>query len=684
MMLKPATWAWAAVAVALVVAVHGTEPPQTGPGGFVSTRSSARRVFPTLPDITLETASITLARADGASVVLQPSADGHALLVDGEMVGPADPRAVEGLWASLRMATTVRAVSDGAGVGVGSLGTIVVEAAGVSRSLRVGGRTPDDAGRYAEIDNADFDPEGPKTQTWVVEAEMADILDQAPQAWLSRRAVLVEPGQVLALQLPSGEMRRGEDGRWRSTTGEDPSVTALLSSDAVEARLGRMVGARLSPLLPQGATQAAVPWVSLEGTGARRWTLALAGACPDGSARTVLVRGEGWPGCVDQALTGTWPLPGADSPDAGSLLEPRLSPYGYGRVLRIEQRLPARQALARNAGDWRMSTDEGDRMVDGPDVFAWYESVHDAEVELAPQGTATPTWAVDLEMTTDTTQHMRLRCGPRGADRICQRDEGPLLRLRSAGVTVATDVATFADRDLLRFAVDDVRALEITAAGWPRQSVHFDLGVWRLDAPTHPEGDVALSDVLLGEVLAAAASVRVQSWVPIPAASPLRTLRLEQVPEAGRESVLILEVWADPEDPQGCIAAVDQRAGRLTSTACRRLQQDILHTDPVAFWLDTARSIEVIAQGHTSRFERTPEGLVGEGPHVEADMERLRTLAQRRVVRLESVSDDDVEREDSWTIRVLPKRGERLDAQVDDDSVTLVGSDWRYRFAPSR
>ena len=683
MMLKPATWAWAVVALALVVAVHGTQRPQAGPAGFVSTRSSARRVFPTLPDITLETASITLARADGPSVVLQPSADGHALRVDGEMVGPADPRAVEGLWASLRMATTVRAVSEGAGVGVGSLGSITVEAAGVSRTLRVGGRTPDDAGRYAEIDNADFDPEGPQTQTWVVEAEMADILDQAPEAWLSRRAVLVEPGQVLALRLPGGEMRRGEDGRWRSTAGADAPLSALLSSDAVEARLGRMVGARLSPLLPEGAPQAAVPWVSLEGTGARRWTLALAGACPDGTARVVLVRGQGWPGCVDEAVTGTWPLPGTDSPDAGSLLEPRLSPYGYGRVLRIEQRLPARQALSRSAGDWRMSTDEGDRMVDGPDVFAWYASIHDAEVELAPPGTAMPTWAVDLEMTTDTTQHMRLRCGPRGPERICQRDEGPLLRLLSTGVTLATDVATFADRDLLRFAVDDVRALEITAEGRPRQSVHFDLGLWRLDAPAHPEGDAALSDVLLGEILAAAASVRVQSWVPLPVASPLRTLRLEQVPEAGRDTVLVLEVWADPEHPEGCVAAVEQRAGRLGSTACRRLQQDILHTDPVQFWLDTARSIEVVADDHTSRFERTREGLVGEGPSVEADMERLRALAQRRVVQLEAVSDDGAGDEETWMIRVLPKRGERLDARVGANSVTLEGADWRYRLGPS-
>lgn len=675
MKVRAATWAWVVAATGLTAAVHVSSGPGDGGGGFVSTRSSARRVFPTLPDVTMETATITLARAGGSVVTLEPSPDGHALRVDDVLVGPADPRAVEGLWASLRMATTLRAVSDGSAVGADSLGSISIEVGGELRTLRVGGRTSDDAGRYAEIENPDFDPEGPATQTWVVEREMADILDQAPEAWLSRRAVLVEPGQVLALALPGGQMRRGEDGRWRSSVGD---TTALLSSDAVEARLGRLVGARLSPLLPEGAPRDAEPWVQVTGTGGRRWMLSLAGPCPDGSARTVLSRGGGWPGCIDAAVTTSWPLPGSGEDGAGTLVEPHLSPYGYGRILRVEQRAPTRHALSREVGDWRMSTDEGDRIVDGPDVFAWYETLQKAEVALAPADAVEPTWAVDVEFITDSTQRMRLRCGPRGPRRICKRDDGPLLELRTSDVAVATDVRTFADRDLLRFAVDDVRALEINAAGAPRQSVHFDLGVWRLDAPSHPESDAALSDVLLQEVLGAAASIRVRSWTPRPAADPRRTLRIEQTPEAGRDTVLTLEVWDDPEDPTGCIGAVGEQAGRLPESTCRRLDQDLLHTDPVQFWLDTARSIEVTSQGQTSRFERTPEGLVGEGPQVEADMERLRALAERRVVALEQAGDVP----QGWSVRVLPKRGERLEAIVVGDTITIEGTGWRYRLGP--
>ena len=322
-----------------------------------------------------------------------------------------------------------------------------------------------------------------------------------------------------------------------------------------------------------------------------------------------------------------------------------------------------------------MSTDEGDRIIDGPDVFAWYETLQKAEVALAPADAAEPAWAVDVELITDSTQRMRLRCGPRGPRRLCKRDDGPLLELRTSDVVVATDVRTFADRDLLRFAVDEVRALEIIAEGVPRQSVHFDLGVWRLDAPSHPESDAALSDVLLQEVLGAAASVRVRSWTPRPASEPRRTLRIEQTPEAGRDTAFTLEVWDDPEDSSGCIGAVGEQAGRLPASTCRRLDQDLLHTDPVQFWLDTARSIEVTAQGQTSRFERTTEGLVGEGSQVEADMERLRSLAARRVVALEQADDAP----QGWSLRVLPKRGERLEAVVVGDTITIVGTGWRYR-----
>ncbi len=675
MKLRLPTLLWLALAAGLSAAVHLGGAPAEGPGGFVSTRSSARRVFPTLSEVTMESATITLRSADGTAVVFEPSPDGHALRVDGAIIGPADPRAVEGLWASLRMATTVRAVSDGSAVSVASLGSITVQAGSLAATLQVGGRTPDDTGRYGQIDSPDFDPEGPASQTWVVESEMAEILEQPPRAWLARRALLVEPGQVLSVQLADASLRRGEDGRWRSQVGD---TSALLSTDAVEARLGRLVGARMSPLLPEGPPRKPEPWITLEATGARTWSLERAGACPDGSARIVLVRGEGWPGCIDAASSGAWPLPGLeDVPGAGSLLEPHLSPYGYGDLLRIEQRLPSKVALAPNVGDWRLSTPEGERTIDGPEVFAWYERIAEAEVELAPAQTADPVWAVELELTTQSTQRLRLRCGPPGPGRICQRDDGPLLRLRTGSVVLAADARTFADRDLLTFAVEDVRSLEVLTGSGPRQSVHFDLGVWRLDAPQHPEGDAALSDVLLGEVLGAAGSLRVESWIPRPASDPTRTLRIEQTPTSGGDAVVLLELWPDPDDPDACLAAVGEQAGRLRSRACARLNQDLLHTDPVQFWLDTARSIEVTSEGHSTRFERTREGLVGEGPHAQDDFALLQGLATRRVVRLQA---SPPARPDGVLLRVLPKRGERLDAIVSGDTLTLRGQTWQYRF----
>ncbi len=311
-------------------------------------------------------------------------------------------------------------------------------------------------------------------------------------------------------------------------------------------------------------------------------------------------------------------------------------------------------------------------------MFAWYATIMDAEVELAPSGTLAPTWAVELELTTQSTQRLRLRCGPEGAERICQRDEGPLLRLRTTGLALAVDDATFVDRDLLTFGVDDVRSLEILTADGPRQSVHFDLGIWRLDAPEHPEGDAALSDVLLEEVLAAAGALRVLSWVPRPAEEPTRSLRIEQTPTVGDEAVVVLELWPDPVDPASCIAAVGEQAGRLPERACMRLRQDLLHTDPVQFWLDTARSIEVTTDGHTTRFERTREGLVGEGPHAQDDFGVLQTLAAQRTTGLELVSEPPPQ---GVELRVLPKSGARVDAVISARALWLRGLPWRYRLA---
>ncbi len=681
MKLRAGTYAWLGVALGTALLVHaGRDDPDGANPGFVSTRSSARRVFPELPDVTVETATLRLEPAAGDSVELRPRADGHGLWVDGVLVGPADPRAVEGLWASLRMATTVRAVAEGVEIGVARTGEIQIESGGVLRSVVVGGVTADGAGLLGVIDDPGFDPSaGDGAQTWVVEHELGEILAQAPQAWLSRRAVVVEPGQVTEVTLPEGSMVRGPDSRWRSEVpGAEGDVVALLSTDAVEARLGRLVSARMSPMLPDTAAAEGSPWVQLGATGGRRWILTLAGSCPDGSGRQVLQRGPGWPGCIDAALTESWSLPGSAATGGNGLLESRLSPYAYGRILRVEQRSPSVQTLSRNAGDWRLTTAQGVRDIDGPDVFTWYETLHGAEVELATDAEP-PSWAVDVELTTDSTQRLRIRCTAAGPQRLCRRDDGPLLRLRTPNVLVATSPQTFVDRDLVAVGGEDVRSIEITGAGAVRQSVHFDLGVWRLDAPIHPEGDQALSDVYLEAILAAVGRVRVEQWVPRPAEAPARVLRLEQTPQRGRPTTVTLEVWPADDATQPCIVAVEQRAGVVRPGACVRLLQDLLHSDPVQYWVDTARSIEVTMGERTTRFERQPQGLVADGDHAEAAWARLRALAQRPVVGLESgvrTVGDDV------TLRVQPGRGEPIEAVAGPDFVSLRGVGWTYRLGP--
>jgi len=63
---------------------------------------------------------------------------------------------------------------------------------------------------------------------------------------------------------------------------------------------------------------------------------------------------------------------------------------------------------------------------------------------------------------------------------------------------------TFAERRLMAIDPGEARALEILPGSGEgvRQSVRLDLGVWRLDAPNHPDGNGALDEVRLETLLA--------------------------------------------------------------------------------------------------------------------------------------------------------------------------------------
>ena len=124
---RPGTWFVLGLSVLSAYLVYGDpwrDDEDRGP--VVSARTGARRVFPELSGAPVQRATIELQRPDGPLIRLAPGVDGHQLFRGDDLLGPADPDSLEGIWASLRIATTVRAIASGADLGAGERGVIRV------------------------------------------------------------------------------------------------------------------------------------------------------------------------------------------------------------------------------------------------------------------------------------------------------------------------------------------------------------------------------------------------------------------------------------------------------------------------------------------------------------------------------------------------------------------------------
>jgi len=577
------TLALAAASVAMVALVHADPWASTrAPAALLSTQSMARRLFPSLGEADLARATIRLRTASG-ELRLAPGEDGlHQLWRDATPLGWADSEALTGLWGSLRMATTLRAVAPGSEFGP-PRGEIAVTLDGQEFAVQVGGPTGDGAGLYGVLSH---EGEG----AWVVEPELGEVLDQGEGAWLLRRLLPLEPADALALVWNGVEFLRGADGLWRVTAG---APRLLLAEQAVAMRLGQALSADLDPMLPRADAGRLGPFdASVRVTDAMGQvrTILSGGTCPGRPERIVVDRGPGLLGCVDREVLAAWPV--AD-PDSG-MVEPQLAPHAYGRVLAIEQSAPHARRLRRFGGGWVLEEDGAMVEVAEPEVFRWYATLQATEVELVAEDLApgfTPGHRLTIE--TDSGQALRLACGPAGAIALaCARDDGPPLRVVGGPPELGFGRETFADRRLLSLRADEIRSLELLPGGGGdgvRQSVRLDLGVWRLDAPAHPDGVAVLDEVRLESMLAALQSLRAEAWREVPGAAPLRSIRVQRTrggPEAGE---LALDLH------EGCVGHIpgQRQAAQLGASACAALSDDLLYNDPLRFWLGQARSLQL-------------------------------------------------------------------------------------------
>lgn len=629
----------------------------------VSEHSVARRLFPVLQQRGAADATITLQAPGAPKVVLTPGDGGHQVMVDDVVLGPADPDAMDGLWSSLRMATTVRAVPEGTAVGAAQRGSIAVRMSDASVEVVLGADSPDGAGLYGVVTASPQD--AGDVGTWLVEHELGALLDQSPHAWVSARVALLTPSELAAVRFEAASIVRGIDGLWRAQT---PQGTAFLEPAATDARLSRLLGARLSPLRPVGDA-VLEPWATLQTIDGRTVTLSLGPSCGPDESRRLLARGPGLGGCIDAPLVQSWALP--PSPEGARFIHPRLLPHEYGRVLAIEQRSPDPQVLRRHGGGWVIERG-GAEMTEQPEpeVFAWYQALSEAEVEpdVPPDGTP-----LELLIRTDATAQLRLRCRV-STSTWCRRDEGPWLRVREPTAVVGFGPDTFRPRRLVSMTVDDVRAVEIEpGTAGVRQSAHLDLGVWRLDAPDHPDGDDALGADPLERLLLTVAGLRATAWADPPTRGPLRTIVVEGVPRSAGPSAVSIALFDD------CVVVVDgARPARIDAAACQRLGSDLLVATPLQFWMLAATRIEFTEAGQTRR-------LVREGDHFTGDEDgtvqaRLNAWAQRSAV---AVVPGPRPGPPLASVRFVPDRGVPFVVELGADFIRLSDAPWHYRLPPT-
>ena len=657
------TLALAALAAGSLLLVHADPWGEAGGGiPMVSTQSAARRLFPNLGERDRAQASVEIARAGAPPIRLVPSLGrGHQLFVGDALLGFADEEAMEGLWASLRMATTLRAVPQGADLGA-TRGTIEVVVGDERLILRLAAQAGDGSGIYGVLVHEQGTP-------WVVESELAAILEQEPEGWLARRLLPLEPAECVTLRWAERTIARGADDLWRVRAGE-PRL--LLSTAAIETRLDRLLAARLDPMIAREAVLEGelAPWLTIEGRDGRPQVVRVGGECPDRPELRIVDRGPGMLGCVSAALLDPWPL---DAPDAG-FVEPQLVPYAYGRVTAVELRQPQTRRLRRFGGGWLLEEAGRAEEVVEAEVYRWYEALATQAVELATVPGAGPgAGAIEAVFETDSGQALTLTCGAGPGAALCARDDGPPLRLlRGQAPDLLFTRETFAERRLVAIEAGDARGLEILpGAGGVRQSARLDLGIWRLDAPAHPDGNGALDEVRLETMLATLGSARAESWVDPPSAPPLRVLRVERIPTRDRPAELALELFS------GCVARVpgQPRAARISGEVCSILTGDLLFDDPLRFWASRARVIEVERGERRWALRPGPGGWVQEGGE---GGDPAATIAAWEAWRAAGIRGGEPRGPTIERIKIHRGSGGAVTVERGAGWLRIVGSDWHY------
>jgi hypothetical protein len=270
--------------------------------------------------------------------------------------------------------------------------------------------------------------------------------------------------------------------------------------------------------------------------------------------------------------------------------------------------------LRRRTGGWLLDEEERTYEVPDDEVYRWYQTVSEAQFDLRadplPADGFEAAWT--LLVATSPEDRLELSCGevklgPREGRWACARDRAQPRLLLGEVPAFSFDSDTLADRRVLRFAVADVRSLELMGGRAVRQALRQDLGVWRLDAPEHPDGDGALDQVRIENILGSLSSLRADEWLEGVTMPLQREWRVQVAPggSAGQGAERVLRIH------EGCEATVEGlRAFRLGPRACEILGGDLFFDDPLRHWLRASTTLQVrdVAQDQGLLLRRSPDG----------------------------------------------------------------------------
>jgi hypothetical protein len=653
---------------------------------LVNNRTGGRRVFPTLVDADPSKATVELQAPGEELVRIVPAPDGgHQLMRGDVLLGPVAPEDFDGLWSSLRLASATRKTGTHEDLNVGKRGVIRISLPDSNLTLSLGDATTG-GGVYAKIGD----------EVWVVEAELLSLVQQAPNTWLSSRLVAVEPELVTGLAWGELVLGRGNDGFWRVRAGASP---ALLSSEAVDVRLRRVLQAKLEPFIDREtvAADSLLPWVVVTTLDGSSRALLVGGECPGYPERVLVDRGPGLLGCVPARLVERWPLQDPDEP----MIEPRLVPHDYARIVSVELEQPAARKLTRRGGEWFYEEgDTGLEPVAEVEVRRWYQTLGSLEVALAhageslepgeqpPEGSepnAQPNafeadWT--LAVHADTDEILQVSCRLAEEPVICVRDGGARLRvLGDVPRNLVFDVETFAERRLTNIGPGEIRSLEILPpsedprSATVRQSVHADMGAWVLDAPTHPDDSGAVDQDRLETVLWALQQVRAEAWVQPPSNLPLRRLAVEVVPARGPHRSVAVTLYPD------CVVEVEGHQHAAVSTAqCEALSSDLLFDDPLKFWLERSRAVEVAEAKGTARVlvRRRDEQFVTDDGRSITDEVLAGKLSEWMEWRAAGLREGEPPSPIEWTLDVRRDFGAPAQVEIGEGWARVRGATWYY------